>query len=434
MKKRFRASLPLAMLAWTLLPGGAAACDCGYAGAPCKAFEKTPTVFIGRVIGISAIDLKTVSGDDYKDRLVSFEVERSYRGLTTKTAVVLSGWNSDCGYRFQEGVRYLVYAYPHSPTAKLTTSICTRTRPLSEASEDLEYLEKKDDPSQGAGIEGMVEELDSRGQSVGSLEGIRVLVEGHAGRQTAATQKDGRFRLWGLLPGRYRVTPLLPKSFWPVSQAVSLKRNSCTELGFLATPRVRDGRSGLRKEGRWHQVFRGRLVTVEVDRTLYERRKDEDCFIAVRVTNVMNRPIGVDLRKFRNVIYPNSWGHSRTLAPELVDEERWIRQPISEEDKKRLMLDYSDRGLTTITPHKSITYYRGFTFGRNIRKEVDSATSQYLIVGLDGVLEMTDGRTAEEVIFPMNDEGAENVRCVAIGLPAVWKTVPQDSLVVEEQQ
>ena len=98
------------MLAWTLLPGGAAACDCGYAGAPCKAFEKTPTVFIGRVIGISAIDLKTVSGDDYKDRLVSFEVERSYRGLTTKTAEVLSGWNSDCGYRFQEGVRYLVYA------------------------------------------------------------------------------------------------------------------------------------------------------------------------------------------------------------------------------------------------------------------------------------------------------------------------------------
>ena len=434
MKKQFRMSLLLAALAWVLVPLSAAACDCGYAGAPCKAFEKTPTVFVGRVVKISTIDLKTASGDDYKDRLVSFEVERSYRGLTTKTAVVLSGWNSDCGYRFQEGVRYLVYAYPHSPTAKLTTSICTRTRPLSEASEDLEYLEKKDDPSRGAGIEGMIEELDAKGQAVGSLEGIRVLVEGPAGRQTAVTQKDGRFRLWGLSPGRYRVTPLLPKSFWPVSQIVGLKRNSCTELGFLATPRVRDGRSGLRKEGRWHQVFRGRLVTVEVDRTLYERRKDEDCFIAFRITNASTHPVGVDLRRFWNVLYPNSWGSSKTPAPELMNEERWIRQPISEEDKKRLMLDYSDHGLTTITPHKSITYYRGFTFGRNIRKEMDSATSQYLIVGLDGVLEMTDGRTTAEVIFPMNDEGAENVRCVAIGLPAVWKTVPQDSLVVEEQQ
>src|SRR5262250_3998113 len=134
MKNPFPVSL-LALLLWISLPLSAAACDCGYAGAPCKAFEKTPTVFVGRV------DLKTASGDDYKDRLVSFEVERNYRGLTTKTAEVLSGWNSDCGYRFQEGVRYLVYAYPHSPTAKLTTSICTRTRPLSEASADLEYLD-----------------------------------------------------------------------------------------------------------------------------------------------------------------------------------------------------------------------------------------------------------------------------------------------------
>src|SRR5215467_5622602 len=434
MKTQFRMSLLLAALVWVLVPLSAAACDCGYVGAPCKAFEKTPTVFVGRVVKISTIDLKTASGDDYKDRLVSFEVERSYRGLTTKTAEVLSGWNSDCGYRFQEGVRYLVYAYPHSPTAKLTTSICTRTRPLSEASVDLEYLDKKDDPSYGAGIEGMINQLDSKGQSVGSLEGIRVLVEGAAGRQTIITQRDGRFRLWGLLPGRYRVTPLLPKSFWPASQTVDLKGKACAELRFLATPRAHDGSSAPRRDERWHQVFQGHLAKVEVDRTLYERRKDEDCFIAVRVTNVMNRPIGVDLRKFWNVIYPNSWGHSRTLAPELVDEERWIRQPISEEDKKRLMLDYSDHGLTTITPHKSITYFRGFTFGRKIRKEMDSATSQYLIVGLDGVLEMTDGRTTEEVIFPMNDAGAERARWVAIGLPAVWKTFPQDSLVVEEQQ
>src|SRR6516225_9066413 len=115
MKRQFRRSLLLALLAWALLPLSAAGCDCAYAGAPCKAFANTPTVFAGRVTKIASIDLKTASGDDYKDRLVSFEVERSYRGLTTKTAEVLSGWNSDCGYRFQEGVRYIVYAYPHRP-------------------------------------------------------------------------------------------------------------------------------------------------------------------------------------------------------------------------------------------------------------------------------------------------------------------------------
>ena len=120
-------------------------------------------------------------------------------------------------------------AYPHRPIGKLTTSICTRTRPLSEASEDLEYLDKKDDPSHGAGIEGMIE-LDTRGQPVGPLEGIPVVVEGRGRRQAVVTQKDGRFQLWGLLLGRYRVTPDLPKSFWAVSQSVGLKQNACAEL------------------------------------------------------------------------------------------------------------------------------------------------------------------------------------------------------------
>jgi len=429
MKRQFSSPL-LALVGWALVPLSAGACDCHYAGTPCKAFANTPTVFVGRVTRIVPIDLKMATGIDYKDRLVSFDVERSYRGLTTKTAEVLSGWNSDCGYRFQEGVRYLVYAYPHSSTGRLTTSICTRTGLLSEASEDLEYLDKKDDPAHGAGIEGMIEELDSKSQAVGPLKGISVLVEGSAGRQTIASWTNGRFQLSGLLPGTYRVTPILPKSFWPVSQTVRLKRNACTELGFLATPRAHDGSTATRREDRWHQVFQGRLAKVEVDRTLYERRKDEDCFIAVRLTNVTNSPIGVDLRKFWNVVYPNSWGFSRTTAPELLEEERMIREPISEWDKRRLMLDYSDHDLTTIMPRKSITYFRSFTVGHNIRKEIDSAANLFLIVGLDGVLEMTDGRTSEEIIFPANDERADNVRWLAIRLPTSWETIPQGSLVL----
>ena len=83
-------------------------------------------------------------------------------------------------------------------------------------------------------------------------------------------------------------------------------------------------------------------------------------------------------------------------------------------------------------PHRSITYFREFTIGHNIRKEIDSVTNPYLIVGLDGVLEMTDGHRVEEVIFPMNSAGAERARWVVIRLPAVWETVPQDSVIVEE--
>jgi hypothetical protein len=235
----------LALLAWSLLPLCVMACDCPYYGAPCKAFANTPTVFAGRVVKISTIDRKTASGVEYKDRLVFFDVERSYRGWTAKTAEVVTGWGGgDCGYKFQEGVGYLVYAYPHPETGKLYTGICQRTRPLTEAEEDLEYFSKRNDPSHGAGIEGIIEELDSktRSQVVGYLGGVQVLVEGPSGRQTIVSQKDGRFQLWGLSPGSYRVTPVLPKSFLPDRQIVKLERNSCAELRFLATPPPHRGR------------------------------------------------------------------------------------------------------------------------------------------------------------------------------------------------
>jgi hypothetical protein len=169
-----------------------------------------------------------------------FDVERSYRGWEATTAEVVTGsGGGDCGYQFREGLRYLVYAFPHHPSGKLYTGICQRTRPLTAASEDLEYLEKKDDPSYKAGIEGIIEELDSKDriQVLGVLRGIPVLVEGPSGSWRVVSQDDGRFKLWGLPPGRYRVAPVLPGSFLPAEQAVNLKRNTCAELRFLATPR-----------------------------------------------------------------------------------------------------------------------------------------------------------------------------------------------------
>jgi hypothetical protein len=193
----------LALLTWQLLALCAAACDCGYAGAPCKAFANTPTVFAGRVTKISTINRKTLSGDNFTDRLVFFEVEQSYRGWEAKVAEVVTGWGGgDCGYDFREGVRYLVYAYPHPETGKLYTGICQRTRPLLEASEDLEYLNEKDDPSHGQGIEEIIEELDSRSRNevVGVLEGISVRIEGPSGRQAIVSQKDGDFSCGGFRP------------------------------------------------------------------------------------------------------------------------------------------------------------------------------------------------------------------------------------------
>jgi len=240
MKALFRA-VPLTLLFCALLTHGAFACDCGDPGPPCKAFGNTPTVFAGRVVKIATTSVKVPSGDPYEYRLIFLEVERSYRGSVGVTAEVVTGsGGSDCGYDFRQGEHYLVYAYPHPQSGKLYTGICQRTRPISGAGDDLDYLSKKDDPSHGAGIEGTIEELtrDSCYETrvVGFMEGISVLVQGKSGHWTTVSQKDGRFRLWGIQPGRYRVTPVLPKRFLPSTETVTLEPNSCATIRFLATP------------------------------------------------------------------------------------------------------------------------------------------------------------------------------------------------------
>lgn len=240
MKALFRTGL-LTLLFCALLPYRTSACDCGDPGPPCKAFANTPVVFAGRVVKIATISVKAPSGDAYQDRLIFLEVEQSYRGSVGKTAEVVTGSDSsECGYHFREGEHYLVYAYPHPQSGKLYTGICQRTRPISEAGDDLDYLNKKDDPSHGAGIEGTIEQLtrDSRYETrvVGFMAGITVLIQGKSGRWTTVSQNDGRFRLWGLQPGRYQIPPALPKGFLPSTETVTLELYSCATIRFLATP------------------------------------------------------------------------------------------------------------------------------------------------------------------------------------------------------
>ena len=56
--------------------------------------------------------------------------------------VATGSGGGDCGYRFAIGKRYLVYARKWPPSGSgLTTGICSRTRQIEEADEDIKYPE-----------------------------------------------------------------------------------------------------------------------------------------------------------------------------------------------------------------------------------------------------------------------------------------------------
>ena len=105
--------------------------------APCQAFGEADAVFSGQVISINTQDF----GDrGWSNRLVRFLVKESFRGVNTPELEVTTGMGGgDCGFGFQIGKEYLVYAYP-GEGKKLATGICTRTSLLTKADEDLAYI------------------------------------------------------------------------------------------------------------------------------------------------------------------------------------------------------------------------------------------------------------------------------------------------------
>ncbi len=71
---------------------------------------------------------------------VSFRVSRSYRGVQQQAVKVETGLGGgDCGFRFEKGKKYLVYAYKDD-SGRLSTGICTATALLQESQANIAYL------------------------------------------------------------------------------------------------------------------------------------------------------------------------------------------------------------------------------------------------------------------------------------------------------
>jgi hypothetical protein len=227
-----------------LVPGTARACDCSDSGPPCRAFVNTQAIFIGKVVRLGTLATKLPSGDIVNYILATFEVERSFRGVNGAIVeVVTEDVGGQCGFEFKQGQRYLVYANAFPAAGKLYAGICSRTRAIAEADEDLEYLNHKDDPGHGAGIEGTIVEVArdpkdrTRTFGAGPAVGVVVRIEGESGKWTAVTDKNGQFRQWSLKPGKYKITPAFSNRYLEHTETVEVTQEICGRVYMVATPR-----------------------------------------------------------------------------------------------------------------------------------------------------------------------------------------------------
>ena len=123
----------------------------------------------------------------------------------------------ECGYDFQAGETYLVYAnYDEGSTNSLSTDVCTRTRRLSDAGEDLAYLFFYKDHPASSRLEGFAttdelyrltyDHLHDPQTMKSPVAGVVIELQSDHLTRFTETDRAGRFVFDGLPEGNYKLS------------------------------------------------------------------------------------------------------------------------------------------------------------------------------------------------------------------------------------
>jgi hypothetical protein len=211
-------------------------------GPPCQEFWRAEAVFIGLVTEAEAVDWSGTNIAPYSQyqRLTArLSVLQAFRGMD-ETEVIFE--MNDCPYPFKQGERYLVYAH-RDREGKLYQRIgFSRTRPLSEAGEDLEFIRGLSTTQPGSRVYGKLtlptHNIKESRNDYEPLTGVKVILEGNNQNYDAVTDGTGQYQLVGLPAGAYRVRAELPDHLSFEERTIRITGQGCVPLDISA---MRDG-------------------------------------------------------------------------------------------------------------------------------------------------------------------------------------------------
>jgi hypothetical protein len=244
MKQRFAISIVFLFVLFLFGFSKVEACSCARSGSPVVEYKSTPIVFIGTVKSVKEDKIKIERFGkevEVRTRLIAYlDIEESFKGVTEKKATILTGGGGgDCGFHFEVGKKYFIFASPldknnsenivsatvfgnPNPSkqefigAVMTTHICTLTNGLQFIQDELEiiraFLKGKPEPRIYGNIREYVYEFDGgvSPKYIGQMSGIMVVAEGAKGKFEAKTDDNGKFSIKDLPIGKYNLKFLLP--------------------------------------------------------------------------------------------------------------------------------------------------------------------------------------------------------------------------------
>ena len=190
---------------WLILDssGQAFACSCALpVGSPCRLMPGD-VAFVGTVSGAA-----DVVRDGQAERRFTFRIQESFSGVGGASADVFSD-KSSCGVDFEAGRSYLVDARK-DPRGNITVNLCSLTQPAARAPEEIAILRRIATRQPPLGILGQLVQFHpqprlSDPEVLEPLPKVSVEILGEATAHRVTTDVDGRFAVWDLPPGVYRI-------------------------------------------------------------------------------------------------------------------------------------------------------------------------------------------------------------------------------------
>lgn len=212
---------------------------------PCTAYLQANVVFAGTVTEVGP--MTPFKGSDGKvftsqGRITRFKVDDAFRGVSG-SMVETAERGTSCDFHFQQGERYFVYGSRDPKDGLTYVSACSATKSMQYGAADLEYARAVARGDSLPNLIGVVNRESRQGassyRSRKPLEGVEVVVKGLERSWTTKTSDDGRFRFYGLTPGKYRVMAKTPGEFRHLygdeSVDVTVTEGRCNGTAFTVT-------------------------------------------------------------------------------------------------------------------------------------------------------------------------------------------------------
>lgn len=233
-----------AFLLFMYLCVSARACSCGAPSPICSVYFGMPSIFRGlpveKVLEQPHVQMMHDEDGNAFQMLVhgryrvTFAVNEQFRGETKSQVIVYTNEESiACGFDFQLGSEYVVFAGTNRAADQLSTSVCSMTHTVRDLAKDesVQWMRDLATALSGARIFGAVRlgRNETPPHATISVHGPVSL--------NVATDDAGKYDLKGLPPGEYKVAAIMPTGFAVDTEprTAKLVDKACAEMGWDAS-------------------------------------------------------------------------------------------------------------------------------------------------------------------------------------------------------